>query len=54
MDLLYTTVQTDAGAIRIPNAGLLASAVGPRPPKNSASPPENELPVGPASGGAPE
>ena len=54
MDLLYTTVQTDAGAIRIPNAGLLASAVGPRPPKNSASQPEKELPVGPASGGAPE
>lgn len=33
MDLLYTTLQTSEGAMRIPNAGLLASAVGPRPPK---------------------
>ena len=37
MDLLYTTVQTDGGPIRIPNAGLLASAVGPRPPKNDSA-----------------
>jgi small-conductance mechanosensitive channel len=34
MDLLYTTVQTDAGPVRLPNSGLLASAVGPRPPKS--------------------
>ncbi|MCW2547115.1 MAG: small-conductance mechanosensitive channel-like protein [Mycobacterium sp.] len=56
MDLLYTTVQTDEGAVRIPNAGLLASAVGPRPRKSAEAhdPAATEqLPVGPASGGAP-
>jgi small-conductance mechanosensitive channel len=37
MDLLYTTVQTDGGPIRIPNAGLLASAVGSRPPRGDAA-----------------
>jgi small-conductance mechanosensitive channel len=30
MDLLYTTLLTDEGPIRLPNAGLLAAAVGPR------------------------
>jgi small-conductance mechanosensitive channel len=34
MDLLYTTVETDEGPVRLPNSGLLASAVGPRPPKD--------------------
>ncbi len=33
MDLLYTTLETEDGPIRLPNAGLLAAAVGPRPPK---------------------
>jgi small-conductance mechanosensitive channel len=36
MDLLYTTLQTDEGPIRLPNAGLLAAAVGPRPPRQEA------------------
>jgi small-conductance mechanosensitive channel len=31
MDLLYTTIVTDEGPVRSPNAGLLAAAVGPRP-----------------------
>jgi small conductance mechanosensitive channel len=35
MDLLYTTLETEEGLVRLPNAGLLASAVGPRP-KNTA------------------
>jgi Mechanosensitive ion channel, beta-domain len=34
MDLLYTTLATDEGAVRLPNAGLLAAAVGPRPRKS--------------------
>ena len=37
MDLLYTTLQTDDGPVRLPNAGLLAAAVGPRPPKPDGS-----------------
>ena len=31
MDLLYTTLETEEGPVRLPNAGLLAAAVGPRP-----------------------
>jgi hypothetical protein len=31
MGLLYTTLATDEGHVHLPNAGLLASAVGPRP-----------------------
>ncbi len=34
MDLLYTTLETEEGPIRLPNAGLLAAAVGPRPKKS--------------------
>ncbi len=34
MDLLYTTLDTEEGPIRLPNAGLLAAAVGPRPKKS--------------------
>jgi hypothetical protein len=33
MDLLYTTIETEEGPVRLPNAGLLAAAVGPRPSK---------------------
>jgi Mechanosensitive ion channel len=33
MDLLYTTLETEEGLVRLPNAGLLAAAVGPRPKK---------------------
>lgn len=29
--LLYTTLETDEGAVNIPNGGLLAAAVGPLP-----------------------
>jgi small-conductance mechanosensitive channel len=36
MDLLYTTLLTDDGPIRLPNAGLLAAAVGPRRASGSA------------------
>lgn len=32
MDLLYTKLLTDEGELQVPNAGLLASAIGPRPP----------------------
>ncbi len=42
MDLLYTTLDTDEGLVRLPNAGLLASAVGPRPPSPEPAP-EPEL-----------
>ncbi len=31
MGLLYTTLATDTGLVHLPNAGLLASAVGPHP-----------------------
>jgi small-conductance mechanosensitive channel len=31
LGLLYTTLATDTGHVHLPNAGLLASAVGPRP-----------------------
>ncbi len=34
MDLLYTTIETDEGPVRIPNSPLLAAAIGPRPPAN--------------------
>jgi hypothetical protein len=34
MDLLYTTLETEEGPIRLPNAGLLSAAVGPRPSKS--------------------
>jgi small-conductance mechanosensitive channel len=34
MDLLYTRLLTDEGEIQVPNAGLLASAIGPRPPRS--------------------
>ncbi len=37
MDLLYTTLETEEGPVRLPNAGLLAAAVGPRP-KEAAAP----------------
>jgi small-conductance mechanosensitive channel len=37
MDLLYTTLLTDDGPIRLPNAGLLAAAVGPRRARDSAN-----------------
>jgi small-conductance mechanosensitive channel len=36
MDLLYTTLLTDEGPIRLPNAGLLAAAVGPRRSKGKS------------------
>ena len=40
MDLLYTTLDTEEGPIRLPNAGLLAAAVGPRPkPSDDVEPP---------------
>jgi small-conductance mechanosensitive channel len=34
MDLLYTRLLTDEGEVQVPNAGLLASAIGPRPPRS--------------------
>jgi small-conductance mechanosensitive channel len=34
MDLLYTKLLTDEGEVQVPNAGLLASAIGPRPPQS--------------------
>jgi small conductance mechanosensitive channel len=37
MDLLYTTLDTEEGMVRLPNAGLLAAAVGPRPAKDATS-----------------
>ncbi len=39
MDLLYTTLDTEEGLVRLPNAGLLAAAVGPRPKKTANSEP---------------
>jgi small-conductance mechanosensitive channel len=33
MDLLYTKLLTDEGELQVPNAGLLSSAIGPRPPR---------------------
>lgn len=37
MDLLYTTLETEEGPIRLPNSGLLAAAVGPRPAKEETA-----------------
>ena len=37
MDLLYTTLETEEGLVRLPNAGLLAAAVGPRPKPTAGS-----------------
>jgi small-conductance mechanosensitive channel len=45
MDLLYTTLETEEGPVRLPNAGLLAAAVGPRP-KKTADPEPSGLPDG--------
>jgi small-conductance mechanosensitive channel len=39
MDLLYTTIVTDEGPVRLPNSGLLAAAVGPRPAREQEVPP---------------
>lgn len=39
MDLLYTTLDTEEGLVRLPNAGLLAAAVGPRPKATANSEP---------------
>jgi small conductance mechanosensitive channel len=39
MDLLYTTLDTEEGLVRLPNAGLLAAAVGPRPKASAHSEP---------------
>jgi hypothetical protein len=51
MDLLYTTLDTEEGPIRLPNAGLLAAAVGPRPkPSDDVEPPA----VADAGGPAPD
>jgi hypothetical protein len=41
MDLLYTTLDTDEGLIRLPNAGLLAAAVGLRPKQPDAETPDD-------------
>lgn len=46
MDLLYTTLETDEGLVRLPNSGLLAAAVGPLPPK--AEPADPVEPAGQA------
>jgi small-conductance mechanosensitive channel len=37
MDLLYTKLLTDEGELQVPNAGLLAAAIGPRPPRDEAA-----------------
>ncbi len=48
MDLLYTTLETAEGPVRLPNAGLLAAAVGPRPlPEEPAKPAPEEAPTQP-------
>jgi hypothetical protein len=47
MDLLYTTLETEEGPIRLPNAGLLAAAVGPRPKKTDDAEPPVVADVGP-------
>jgi hypothetical protein len=39
MDLLYTTLETEEGLVRLPNSGLLAAAVGPRPKQTAGSEP---------------
>jgi small-conductance mechanosensitive channel len=55
MDLLYTTVLTDEGPVRLPNSGLLASAIGPRPPKNDPTVEQaatNRYPTRQARGGS--
>jgi small conductance mechanosensitive channel len=36
--LIYTTLSTDNGPIKLPNAGLLGSAIGPVPPKDALTP----------------
>ena len=50
MDLLYTRILTDDGPVRLPNAGLLSAAIGPRPPRPPDQP--ERVPVS-AGGRAP-
>ena len=49
MDLLYTTLDTEEGLVRLPNAGLLAAAVGPRPKPSTDSEPPSVRDVNPDS-----
>ncbi len=53
MSLYYVHLLTDQGAVALPNAGVLASAVGPgaRPKEEEEEPPEKD--PGPAHGGTP-
>ena len=48
MDLLYTTLETEEGLVRLPNAGLLAAAVGPRPKPTAGSEPPSVRDAGTA------
>ncbi len=36
--LMYTTIDTPDGLISMPNAGLLAAAIGPAPEPNAPEP----------------
>jgi len=51
MDLLYTTLLTADGPMRIPNAVLLAAAVGPAPPEDAVAE-DAAVEDDPAPGGA--
>jgi hypothetical protein len=50
MDLLYTTLETEEGPIRLPNAGLLAAAVGPKPRDKPEAPADGRPGVASANG----
>lgn len=53
MGLFYVSLQTERGPVQLPNAGVLASAVGPgaRAPEDEPEAPEDD--PGPAHGGTP-
>lgn len=57
MTLFYVHVETERGPVQLPNAGVLASAIGPgaRPKVETQSEDEKDEPreAGPAAGGAP-
>lgn len=55
MSLFYVKLETEQGHVSLPNAGVLASSIGPgaRAPKDDDEQEEDEQ-AGPASGGAPD
>lgn len=53
MSLFYVRLETDTGPVQLPNAGVLASAIGPgaRSPDDGPDPPDDD--PGPEHGGTP-